>query len=186
MGFDCFCIVWYELYCWQKVLSAQNGFLLIATAVWEVLRPTHCVRDKVAAILEVVFSNGFPWIFFLIFEVFTLVPNSPINNKPTLVQIMAWRFIGLGALTHIGWWVLWGCKFHGVFMLLDLQYYLKLDDGSSPLIWNSSLGPILLTYSLTLISRWISDHIPGKVWDEITYPFQVQQCGTILWRFIIN
>ena len=27
-------------------------------------------------------------------------------------------------------------------------------------------------YGLTLISSWISNHMPVKVWDEITYPFQ--------------
>ena len=26
-------------------------------------------------------------------------------------------------------------------------------------------------HGLNLIPAWISDHIPGKVWDEITYPF---------------
>ena len=24
---------------------------------------------------------------------------------------------------------------------------------------------------LTLIPAWIRNHMPGKVWDEITYPF---------------
>ena len=28
-----------------------------------------------------------------------------------------------------------------------------------------------LSYRLTLIPTWISNHIPGKVWEEITYPF---------------
>ena len=26
-------------------------------------------------------------------------------------------------------------------------------------------------YGLTLIPAWISNHMPGKEWDEITYPF---------------
>ena len=26
-------------------------------------------------------------------------------------------------------------------------------------------------HSLTLIPAWISNYMPGKVWDEITYPF---------------
>ena len=26
-------------------------------------------------------------------------------------------------------------------------------------------------HGLTLIPAWISNHMPGKVWDEITYPF---------------
>ena len=26
-------------------------------------------------------------------------------------------------------------------------------------------------HGLTLIPAWISNHMPSKVWDEITYPF---------------
>ena len=26
-------------------------------------------------------------------------------------------------------------------------------------------------HGLTLIPAWISNHMPGKMWDEITYPF---------------
>ena len=32
------------------------------------------------------------------------------------------------------------------------------------------LGPLLL-HDLTLIPPWISNHMPGKVWVKITYPF---------------
>ena len=32
-----------------------------------------------------------------------------------------------------------------------------------------NLGPLLL--KLTLISAWISNHVPRKVWVEITYSF---------------
>ena len=35
---------------------------------------------------------------------------------------------------------------------------------------NRVLGPLLLSW-LTLIPAWISNHMPNKVWDEITYPF---------------
>ena len=31
-------------------------------------------------------------------------------------------------------------------------------------------GPLLLTW-IILISAWISNHMPSKVWDEITFPF---------------
>ena len=34
----------------------------------------------------------------------------------------------------------------------------------------ATLGPFYY-YGLTLIPAWISNHMPGKVWDEITYPF---------------
>ena len=34
---------------------------------------------------------------------------------------------------------------------------------------------------LTLIPAWISNYMPGKVWDEITYPFQnFNGCNSVL------
>ena len=39
------------------------------------------------------------------------------------------------------------------------------------LIWRlDTCGPFYL-HGLTLIPAWISNHMPVKVWDEITYPF---------------
>ena len=40
-------------------------------------------------------------------------------------------------------------------------------------LWNGSLNNSspFYWYGLTLIPAWISNHTPGKVWDEITYPF---------------
>ena len=35
---------------------------------------------------------------------------------------------------------------------------------------NTTSGPFYL-HGLTLIPAWISNHMPSKVWDEITYPF---------------
>ena len=33
-------------------------------------------------------------------------------------------------------------------------------------------GPLLLEwFNFSLIPAWISNHMPGKVWNEITYPF---------------
>ena len=37
-------------------------------------------------------------------------------------------------------------------------------------IHTASWGPFYL-HGLTLIPAWIINHMPGKVWDEITYPF---------------
>ena len=54
---------------------------------------THWDRDKIDAILQTTFSNGFSWMkmyeFRLTFH--RSGPRGPINNIPTLVQIMAWR-----------------------------------------------------------------------------------------------
>ena len=38
---------------------------------------------------------------------------------------------------------------------------------------NSKRDPIgrFYLHGLTLIPAWISNHMPSKVWDEITYPF---------------
>ena len=36
-------------------------------------------------------------------------------------------------------------------------------------MFDNDLRPLLLT--LTLIAAWISNHMPGNVWDEITYLF---------------
>ena len=35
---------------------------------------------------------------------------------------------------------------------------------------SQSCGPFYY-HGLTLIPTWISNHMPSKVWDEITYPF---------------
>ena len=40
------------------------------------------------------------------------------------------------------------------------EAFLKLSD-----------EPPFYLHGLTLIPAWISNHMPGKVWDEITYPF---------------
>ena len=40
--------------------------------------------------------------------------------------------------------------------------------------WGNGVHDIDLAlpeHGLTLIPAWISNHMPGKVWDEITYPF---------------
>ena len=47
-------------------------------------------------------------------------------------------------------------------------------------------GPILLTW-LTLIAAWISNHMPSKVWDEITYQFPNFNGYTVeVWEWISN
>ena len=42
-------------------------------------------------------------------------------------------------------------------------------------------------HGLTLIPAWISDHMPSKVWDEITYPFPNFNGTTVeVWVWISN
>ena len=56
---------------------------------------THWGRDKMAAIFQTTFSSGFSWMKMYEFRLtFKFVPWGPINNIPTLVQVMAWRRSG--------------------------------------------------------------------------------------------
>ena len=42
-------------------------------------------------------------------------------------------------------------------------------------------------YDLTVIPAWISNHRPGKVWDEITYPFpNFNGCTVVVLEWISN
>ena len=44
------------------------------------------------------------------------------------------------------------------------------------------LSAIHIKHGLTLIPAWISNHMPCKVWDEITYPilnFQQLHCWSL-------
>ena len=48
------------------------------------------------------------------------------------------------------------------------------------------MGPIC-SHGLTLIPVWISNDIPSKVWDEITYPFQTDNgCTVQVWEWVSN
>ena len=49
----------------------------------------------------------------------------------------------------------------GKLLLIDMQGFVLI---------TPTPGSLLLTW-LTLITAWISNHLPSKVWDEITYPF---------------
>ena len=84
---------------------------LLCFAIW-VVTVTHWSRDKMAAIFQVKFSNGFfnenSSISIKISLKF--VPKTPFNNIPTLVQIMSWHLPGdkplsepmmVSLLTHI-------------------------------------------------------------------------------------
>ena len=60
---------------------------------------THWGRDKMAAVSQTTLSNAFSWMKMLEFRIsikisLKFVPKGPINNIPSLVQIMAWRRSG--------------------------------------------------------------------------------------------
>ena len=51
-------------------------------------------QDKTAAIFQTTFSNAFSWMKMFEFRSkisLKFIPKGPINNIPSLVQVMAWR-----------------------------------------------------------------------------------------------
>ena len=55
---------------------------------------THWGRDKMDALFQTTFSNGFSWMKMYEFRLkisLKFVPKGLINNIPSLVHIMAWR-----------------------------------------------------------------------------------------------
>ena len=57
---------------------------------------THWGQDKMAAVSQTTLSNAFSWMKMRISIKISLkfVPKGPINNNPSLVQVMAWRRSG--------------------------------------------------------------------------------------------
>ena len=59
---------------------------------------THCGRDKMVPIFQMLFSNAFSWInenlWISIKISLKFVPKGPNNDIPALAQIMAWRWPG--------------------------------------------------------------------------------------------
>ena len=55
------------------------------------------------------------------------------------------------------------------------------------IIFLSSYRDHFYWHGLSLISAWISNHMPDKVWDEITYPFSNFNCAAVeVWEWISN
>ena len=75
---------------------------------------THWGQDKMDAIFQKTFSNGFSWIKNVWISIkiwFKFVPRGPVSNIPALVQIMAWHrpsdnplseSMGVSLMTYIG------------------------------------------------------------------------------------
>ena len=78
-----------------KISDISQSFAFYYTLIATQL--THWGRDKMAVIVA---DDIFKWIVLnkddriLIQISLKFVPRSPIDNKPVLVQIMAWRRIG--------------------------------------------------------------------------------------------
>ena len=65
---------------------------------------TQWGRDKIAAILQMTYWNLLYCKIVLLIQIsLKIVSKGPIYNKPTLVQIMAWRWVGNKPLSD-QWW----------------------------------------------------------------------------------
>ena len=108
--------------------------------------------------------------------------KGPINNIPTLVQIMAWRRPGDKPLSE-------------PMMENFLTHICATRPQWSKQRGHSSLchqGP-LYYHGLTLILIWTTNYIHYKVWDEITYPFPTSTMqlfrtswGQVTWFFLLG
>ena len=89
-------------------------------------------RGKMAAFSQTMFSNALSGMEMCAFRL-RFYEIYPINNIPTLLQIMVCRLAINGKFTDA---------------------YMRHSASVSNLNW-----------------AWISNHMPSKVWDQITYPF---------------
>ena len=94
--------IWYIHH--YRVIPAQSFQLWITVL-------THLLLDKMATILA---NDIFKCIFlnenikFFIQISLKFVPQDPIDNKPALVQVMAWRRTGDTPITWTdAWWLHW-------------------------------------------------------------------------------
>ena len=73
-----------------------------------------------------------------------------------------------------------------ILLWFDTNHFTHILQGDSIGVWLTSASEATLNHKgkciceyiradnnndLTLIPAWISNHLPSKVWDEITYPF---------------
>ena len=73
----------------------KEGVRLAAS--WHRSSLTPLPLDKATAVSQTIFSNAFSWMkkfCTVIWISLKLVPKVPIDNKWTLVQVMAWRRTG--------------------------------------------------------------------------------------------
>ena len=81
----------------------QYSFEATSVFIWTNADPIHWhiyaalggPLNKMAAILQMTFSNAFSWMFSILIQIsLKFVPKGPIDNKWALDQVMAWRRIG--------------------------------------------------------------------------------------------
>ena len=87
----------------QSDLNCATWLIFQELWVALLLKTAHLPLDKMAAILQTTFSNDFSWMKkFCISILISLrfVPKAPIDNKSTLVQVMAWHLFGAKPLSE--------------------------------------------------------------------------------------
>ena len=74
------------------IISSRDGLTLFGPARHQLISPGQNVRHFTDNIFKCIFLNGM--ICILIWISLQFVPTGPIDNKWTLVQVMAWRRTG--------------------------------------------------------------------------------------------
>ena len=170
----------------SSAASPSEAFITqLSIRIINTLKPRQNGRHFAEDIFKCIFLNENVWIPIQISLKF--VPQGPINNIPALVQVMAWRRPGDKPLsgpmmvrlpTNIcvtrpqGVNSPWSCDDtcrHGT-----CPWLVQVMVGTNQ-------GPFY-KHGLTLIPAWISNHMPCKVGDEITYPSQTSAMQPLKFR----
>ena len=159
--------------------------------IMQVVTLTHWGRDKMDDVYKCIFLNENVWILLKISLKF--VPKGPINNIPSLVQIMAWRRPGdkplsepmmVRLLTHIcvAWpqWVKHLVYMPIGHMVLKIvvpcknfhlpNQYLYKPCKAYVYCWENKYMPWLKSH----LRSWAHDHKVYVPWDKIYMP---SSCG---------
>ena len=84
-----------------------------------------------------------------------------VNKKSMTYAVWMWRKKFIFPQPHSAKMVVYGMKY--------LLYFEKMTTWLQEVVFYSRVP--FYQYGLTVIPAWITNHIPKKMWDEITYPF---------------
>ena len=173
---------------WANINTGHHQTRLLHTAhSFNSLRPRQNGRHFADDVFKWIFLNEN--VLISIKMSLKFVPRGPISNIPALVQIMGWRLPGdkplsepimVRLMTHIcvtrPQWVK---HVHiGTCYILDKGLHNPIEVFRFQLLWldrnilTLTIGLFLLTWiNFNTSMAWISNHMPSKVWDKITYLF---------------
>ena len=101
-------------------------------------------------------------------------------KRPQYMQRTWWQRV---ATHHTGLRVLYPIVY------VDVNIYVSCPNFNAGIIFINKRGyqDPFYSHRLTLIPTWISNHMPNKVWDEITYPFpNFNGCIMEVWEWVSN